>query len=129
MARQFAGADENGDGSLTAAAIHEGGWYTKFGDVCFWLRDASDGGTNLYWQSRDSHMLIRGGSNYAYEQANGELTDFIAKQYALDAEQQAEQQYGHCKGPKGCRCPVWCSASHQPPAMQRARRANTAIAT
>ena len=71
------------DGSLTASAIHEGGWYTKFGDVCFWLRDQSDGGTNLYWQSRDSHMLIRGGSNYAYEQANGDLTDFVSKQYAL----------------------------------------------
>ena len=82
------------DGALTAAAIHEGGWYTKFGDVCFWLKDASDGGTNLYWQSRDSHMLIRGGSNYAYEQANGELGEFISKQYALGSATPADAAPG-----------------------------------
>ena len=30
------------------------------------VQDKTDGQPNIYWQSRDSAMLIRGGANYAY---------------------------------------------------------------
>jgi len=48
-------------------------WYTNLGDVCFNLK-GSDGGVNFYWMSRDSALLIRGGSNYSYAQVENELT-------------------------------------------------------
>ena len=55
--------------------------YLNLGDVGFFLED--DGGArNLYWLSRDSMMLIRGGANYAYEQVNGELAKFVARECA-----------------------------------------------
>jgi hypothetical protein len=34
--------------------------------------------------SRDSALLIRGGANYAYDQINRELSDFVADHYGLD---------------------------------------------
>jgi len=48
--------------------------YVNLGDVCFWLR-AEEGTVHggaiqdIYWVSRDSALLIRGGANYAYDQA------------------------------------------------------------
>ena len=94
------------DGSLTRKVLHtgcDGGgggseasvasmpWYTGFGDLCFWLRDATDGNRNFYWQSRDSHMLIRGGANYAYEQINGELAAWLATEFNLGGAATAEE--------------------------------------
>ena len=34
----------------TSEAIHQDGWYTKFGDICFWLTHSSDHGRDYYWQ-------------------------------------------------------------------------------
>jgi hypothetical protein len=36
--------------AATKDAIHEDGWYTKFGDICFWLTHTNDGGKDVYWQ-------------------------------------------------------------------------------
>ena len=63
-----------GEDEATAAAL-EGGWYLNLGDVGYTL------GGDLYWQSRDSAMLIKGGSNYSYEQINQELSEFLAAAY------------------------------------------------
>ena len=60
---------KNEEATIKAVHQYEGeDWYTAFGDVCYYLKDPKDGGENVYWQSRDSAMLIRGGANYAYEQ-------------------------------------------------------------
>ena len=63
-----------GEDEATAAAL-EGGWYLNLGDDGYTL------GGELYWQSRDSAMLIKGGSNYSYEQINQELSEFLAAAY------------------------------------------------
>lgn len=36
-------------------------------------------------QSRESQLLIRGGSNYAFEQVNAELAGFVTRRYDLPA--------------------------------------------
>lgn len=55
------------DGRL--GAVLEG-WYVGLGDVCFWLLNQEDGGKDIYWVSRDSALLIKGGANYSYEQVS-----------------------------------------------------------
>jgi hypothetical protein len=40
----------------------------NLGDIGFWRANADDGHRDFFWQTRDSNMLIKGGSNYAYEQ-------------------------------------------------------------
>lgn len=45
-------------------------WYVNLGDICFWLRHYEDGGKDIYWVSRDSNLLIRGGANYSYDQVH-----------------------------------------------------------
>lgn len=65
--------------ALTKDAVSEDGWYLRLGDIGFFLGPQRD----LYWQSRDSQMLIRGGSNYAFEQVNAELAQFVESQYSL----------------------------------------------
>ena len=37
------------------------------------LKNKADGGSDFFWCSRDSALLIRGGANYSYEQINAEL--------------------------------------------------------
>jgi len=65
---------KNEEATMKAIHAYDGqDWYTAFGDICYFLKDASDGGENVYWQSRDSAMLIRGGANYAYEQVQLEI--------------------------------------------------------
>ena len=64
---------------MSREAVTSDGWYLKLGDMGFFLGSNRD----LYWQSRDSQMLIRGGSNYAFEQVNAELASFIELQYGL----------------------------------------------
>jgi acyl-CoA synthetase (AMP-forming)/AMP-acid ligase II len=52
----------------TAKAMSADGWYLNLGDMCFWrTNSSSDGGKDYFWQSRDSALLIKGGSNYAYD--------------------------------------------------------------
>ena len=72
----------------TAKVIHSesGGWYVGCGDVCFYLKNEADGGYDVYWQSRESSLLIRGGANYAYDQINEELASFMTSQYGLTPE-------------------------------------------
>lgn len=59
------------------------GWYLGFGDVCFVLKNENDGGDDIFWLSRESMMLIKGGANYAYEQINAELKEFAKVRYGL----------------------------------------------
>jgi acyl-CoA synthetase (AMP-forming)/AMP-acid ligase II len=74
------------DEDATREVLHPGGWYTGLGDVCFWLRSASDGGRDYYWMSRESALLIRGGANYACAQINAELRAFAAERYGLSPD-------------------------------------------
>lgn len=67
-----------GDDAATKKALDANGWYTNLGDVGFRLKNSVDAGADLYWLSRDSAMLIRGGANYAYEQINTDLTAWAA---------------------------------------------------
>lgn len=69
----------------TNKAIHKdhGGWYTNLGDICFWLANVQDGEKDYYWVTRTSNLLIRGGTNYSYDQVSGELAKFLASQYHL----------------------------------------------
>ena len=53
------------------------GWYINLGDIAFQL------GRDLFWYSRDSAMLIRGGANYAYDQINADLRTFVTKSFPL----------------------------------------------
>ncbi len=70
----------------TRKAIHydAGGWYTNLGDICFWLANAQDpGAKDFYWVTRTSNLLIRGGTNYSYEQISNELSGFVSARYGL----------------------------------------------
>ena len=51
--------------------------YTNLGDVCFYLLNPVNGGLDVYWCSRDNALLIKGGSNYSYDQIQDDLTKFI----------------------------------------------------
>ncbi|GMH98775.1 hypothetical protein TrST_g11138 [Triparma strigata] len=72
------------DPAATAKAFEEG-WYVNLGDVCFYF-PAGEGGSSkdVYWLSRESNLMIRGGTNYSYEQVNAELTSFLEKEYHLE---------------------------------------------
>lgn len=72
-----------GNPEATAAVLPQG-WYTGLRDVAFRLRNPEDCEWDYYWMSRDSALLIRGGANYAYDQINRELADFVADHYGLD---------------------------------------------
>jgi len=71
-----------GNPAATAAALPQG-WYTGLRDVAFRLRSPEDDAWDYYWMSRDSALLIRGGANYAYDQINRELADFLTTQYGF----------------------------------------------
>ena len=62
-------------------------WYLNLGDVGFWMQNPADGNKDVFWMSRESALLIRGGSNYAYEQINAELGGFVAREFGLAPEQ------------------------------------------
>jgi acyl-CoA synthetase (AMP-forming)/AMP-acid ligase II len=74
-----------GDPEATHAVFHEG-WYTGLKDVGFTLENEDDHGLDFYWVSRESTLLIRGGANYAYDQINSELIDFVSRQYGLEKD-------------------------------------------
>ena len=57
--------------------VGEERWYTNLGDRAFFRINDVDGEKDIYWQSRDSALLIKGGSNYAYEQINAELREYL----------------------------------------------------
>ena len=69
----------------TRAAFYKE-WYTGMKDICFALESEDDGELDYYWVSRESTLLIRGGANYAYDQINAELKQFISGHYRLAAE-------------------------------------------
>lgn len=58
-------------------------WYLNLGDVCFWLRNPANGEKDIFWQSRDNALLIRGGVNYSYAQINEALIEMATKEYNL----------------------------------------------
>jgi acyl-CoA synthetase (AMP-forming)/AMP-acid ligase II len=68
--------DTNGGAGGQQQQQQQQPWYTNLGDVCFWLRSPVDGvSEDLYWLSRQSSLLIRGGANYAYDQVEkGQLS-------------------------------------------------------
>ncbi len=70
----------------TRRVLHDDGWYSGLGDVCFWLTSDNDGVRDYYWMSRESALLVRGGANYAYAQINAELAAFVADRYDLPAD-------------------------------------------
>ena len=57
----------------------------NLGDVAFALVNPVNGKNDIYWQSRDNALLIRGGANYAYAQINDELKQFAIKQYGIES--------------------------------------------
>jgi acyl-CoA synthetase (AMP-forming)/AMP-acid ligase II len=72
-------------GDLEATdAVFQKGWYTGLKDICFTLENEEDGQQDFYWVSRESTLLIRGGANYAYDQINSELSDFLSRHYHLE---------------------------------------------
>lgn len=58
-------------------------WYLDLKDICFALPAENGNKLDYYWQSRDSFMLIKGGSNYAYDQVNAELKKFTINHFNL----------------------------------------------
>jgi len=70
-----------GQPNVSTAVITEDGWYLNLGDIGFWLQSSDR--KDIYWQSRDSQMLIRGGANYAFEQVAAELKAAVCAKYKL----------------------------------------------
>ena len=68
--------------SATDEAIDKG-WYLGLKDICFALPAEHGNKLDYYWQSRDSFMLIKGGSNYAYDQVSAELKTFAMNHFEL----------------------------------------------
>jgi len=69
------------------AAVFKDGWYLGLEDICFALTDPADGSRNFYWMSRDSALIIRGGSNYSCEQINEELRTWTVARYGLHPDE------------------------------------------
>lgn len=69
----------------TRNAFHHN-WYIGLKDICFVLKNENDSELDFFWVSRESSMLIRGGANYAYDQINSELANFLVHQYHLRIE-------------------------------------------
>jgi acyl-CoA synthetase (AMP-forming)/AMP-acid ligase II len=67
---------------VTREVLHDG-WYTGMKDICFMRKNDEDGEFDYYWVSRESTLLIRGGANYAYDQINSELLNFVSNYYQL----------------------------------------------
>ena len=65
--------------------VFQDDWYTGLRDIVFALK-STDGNLDYYWMSRDSVLLIRGGTNYAYSQIEEELNSFIVHTYQLPPE-------------------------------------------
>ena len=72
-----------GNPQATAEVLQDG-WYTGLKDIAFRLRNPADGQWDYYWLSRDSALLIRGGTNYAYAQINDELNHFLRTQFGIE---------------------------------------------
>ena len=77
----MSGYVDNEEATTRALVASEDGgmpWYLNLGDVGFWLENKEDENRkDLYWMSRESALLIRGGSNYAYIQIEQELKSFL----------------------------------------------------
>jgi len=73
------------DHEATREVMQEG-WYTGLKDICFALENESDADLDYYWVSRESTLLIRGGANYAYDQIESELVEFVSRQYGLSRD-------------------------------------------
>ena len=48
-----------------------------FGCLLLFPLVRSNGGKDVFWQSRDNALLIKGGANYSYDQINDDLTKFL----------------------------------------------------
>ncbi len=74
-----------GDTEATEAVFREG-WYTGLRDIVFTLSNRKDGELDYYWMSRDSALLIRGGTNYAYDQIAAELSRVLTEDFGLEPD-------------------------------------------
>ena len=71
-----------GDPEASRAVFREE-WYHGLRDIVFTLRNKADNKLDYYWVSRDSELLIRGGTNYAYAQIAAELSKFLTENFQL----------------------------------------------
>ena len=53
------------------------GYLSTLVRVLWWFCPYSNGGKDVFWQSRDNALLIKGGANYSYDQINDDLTKFL----------------------------------------------------
>ena len=111
---------------LMTSLIAFAGWYVNLGDMAFWRTnpddsEATNGGAaagaaaaasggsddggggggggcvrDYFWQSRDSALLIKGGSNYAYEQIESELEAFAQQHFSSNVGMLYLETRGHC---------------------------------
>jgi acyl-CoA synthetase (AMP-forming)/AMP-acid ligase II len=70
-----------GQQKVSTSVVSDDGWYLNLGDIGFWLGESER--RDIYWQSRESHILIRGGANYAFEQVSAELKAAVCKKYQI----------------------------------------------
>lgn len=70
---------------LATAKVTPKGWYTGLQDIGYYLVSDYDQGHDIYWMSRESTMLIKGGVNYAYDQVNTEVKDWLTKELDVDS--------------------------------------------
>jgi acyl-CoA synthetase (AMP-forming)/AMP-acid ligase II len=74
------------DNPSATCEVFDNDWYLGLKDICFTLENICDRRLDYYWMSRDSSLLIKGGSNYSCEQVEGQLAAFIVRQYTLPPE-------------------------------------------
>ena len=58
-------------------------WYLNLGDIAFFLK-SEDGFNDIYWVSRQTGMIIKGGANYSCQQINDELNQYLKENLNLD---------------------------------------------
>ena len=58
-------------------------WYLNLGDIAFFFK-SEDGFIDIYWVSRQSGMIIKGGANYSCQQINDELYQYLKEKLDLD---------------------------------------------
>mmetsp|Transcript_27377 Transcript_27377/g.33425 ORF Transcript_27377/g.33425 Transcript_27377/m.33425 type:complete len:653 (+) Transcript_27377:196-2154(+) len=81
-----------GDETKQATALAKLPWYVKLGDLGFWFQN-SDRRDN-YWMSRESELLIIGGTNYSCSQINHDLKRFLIENY--DGLSESDVTVGTC---------------------------------
>lgn len=66
-------------------SVYADTWYTGLGDIVFYLMSEQHQ-AHLYWLSRESNLLIRGGANYSCERIAADLKSLVMSAYSLKSE-------------------------------------------